>query len=135
MTLRIKNKTYDVVLNGTDYVCQDQPDKADFKGLFDVVVDGEAKRGMRLSNLFESEDGWHICLYEDGDNFLYNFGELEDGERAESRHSVGDCVVRGNRLFSVVAEIAEGNQIVVGGNIEPTTIQAEMRKLRDEIVH
>ena len=129
MILKVRGKQYMVELNGTDYVTKEEPNKADFKGLFDVMIDSEIRTGMRLSGIFESGDGWHICLYEDGDNILYNFGELEDGDRAEEGHVVGDCIVRGNRLYSVTADISEGNMIVVGGNVKPTTIQAEMRKL------
>lgn len=134
MTLKVRNKAYEVELNGTDYVCEEQPNKADFKGLFDVTIDGEIRRDMRLAGIQQLDDGWHISLYEDGNNILYNFGEREDGDRAEERHAVGDCIVRGNRLYSVTADISEGNLIVVGGNVEPTTVQAEMRKLKEEML-
>lgn len=134
MTLKVRNKAYEVELNGTDYVCEEQPNKADFKGMFDVTIDGEIRHDMRLAGIQQLDDGWHISLYEDGNNILYNFGELEDGDRAEERHAAGDCIVRGNRLYSVTADISEGNLIVVGGNVEPTTVQAEMRKLKEEML-
>ena len=135
MILKVRGKQYTVDLNGTDYVCKEQPNKADFKGLFDVTVDGEVRRDMRLAGIQKLDDGWHISLYEDGGNILYNFGELEDGDRAEERHAAGNCIVRGNRLYSVTADISEGNLIVVGGNVEPTTVQAEMQKLKEEILN
>lgn len=134
MILKVRGKQYTVDLNGTDYVCKEQPNKADFRGLFDVTIDGTVRRDMRLAGIQQLDDGWHISLYEDGNNILYNFGELEDGDRAEERRVPGDCIVRGNRLYSVTADIFEGNPIVVGGNVRPTTIQEEMRKLKEEII-
>ena len=64
MTLKVRNKTYDVELNGTDYVCQTEPQAEDFDGVFNIEVDGEEQKNMMLANIFNGEDGWHICLYE-----------------------------------------------------------------------
>lgn len=63
MQLKVKNKTYDVILNGTDYVTQTEPNEADFDGVFTATVDGEAYHNMRLAGISHLDDGYHISLY------------------------------------------------------------------------
>lgn len=63
MTLKVNGKSYEVVLNGTDYVSQKEPDPGDFGGTFDVEIDGVVEHGMTLAGIQELEDGWHISLY------------------------------------------------------------------------
>lgn len=134
MTLRVRDKAYEVVLNGSDYVTKDKPNKNDFRGVFTAYADSEKMENMALAGISQLDDGWHISLYYVGDNVLLNFGDLEDGEVAQFSHKTEDCIIHRNRLFSVIAEISEGNKLVDGGNIEPTTIHEELRKIREQLV-
>lgn len=62
---------------------------------------------------------------------LCSFGSPESGARANERHEVGDYIIMGERLYIVTADISVGNLIVDGGNVTPTTLQAEIKKLKE----
>lgn len=64
MTLKVNGKTYEVELNGTDYVTQTEPKAEDFPDVFTADVDGETQENMKLAGIQKLEDGWHISLYQ-----------------------------------------------------------------------
>lgn len=100
-------------------------DKGDTGEVYDdteirELISSQNAKIQDLEDLVNSFDG--TAIFED-------FATLEEGNEATHEYDVGDYLVNQSQLYRVINAIAVHDNIVVGENVETTTVAIEFAKI------